>query len=253
MVVGDPKQANQDGPVGADATRERPEEFWRILVENSLDMAMIAGPDNVVRYVSPSVEPVLRFRPEEYVGMTIDDLIHPDDAERMLAEIDGALRRPGLHGTRTARYRHKDGSWRWLEGVVASSNMLDHPDFGGIIYYGRDVTERVRAQERERFLSLVIEQAIAMIVVAEADGTARYVSPSVERVLGYKPEELVGTKPFDKLHPDDVERLTQWMADFTTNLGAVGHVDFRWRQKDGSWRWIAGTVHNLLDDPGVGG
>lgn len=134
--VGDPRQANRDGQVGPGSTSERPEEFWRILVENSLDMVMIAGPDNVVRYASPSVEPVLGYRPGEYVGVDFAGLIHPDDAERMLSEIDGASREPGLHGIKTARYRHKDGSWRWIEGV-ASSNMLDHPAFGGMIYYGR--------------------------------------------------------------------------------------------------------------------
>ena len=250
--VGDPRQANQDGQVGPGSTSERPEEFWRILVENSLDMVMIAGPDNVVRYASPSVEPVLGYRPGEYVGVDFAGLIHPDDAERMLSEIDGASREPGLHGIKTARYRHKDGSWRWIEGV-ASSNMLDHPAFGGMIYYGRDVTERVLAQERERFLSLVIEQAVAMILVADADGTARYVSKSVEQVLGYEPDEMMGSKPPDLVHPDDVEGLMQWWTRTAANPGAVGHTENRWRHKDGSWRWIAGTLHNLLDDPNVRG
>src|SRR5258706_1874425 len=53
----------------------------------------------------------------------------------------------------------------------------------------------------------LIENTTDIITILEADGSIRYESPSIERILGYKPEELVGRNAFEFIHPDDVVRV----------------------------------------------
>ena len=72
----------------------------------------------------------------------------------------------------------------------------------------RDITERKRTEEalREseaRFHALV-QNALDIVMVTDAQGTIRYISPSIERVLGYQPEEMVGTITAEFVHPDDL-------------------------------------------------
>jgi PAS domain-containing protein len=85
--------------------------------------------------------------------------------------------------------------------------MLKHPAIGAMIYYGRDVTERIRAQERERFLSLLVENSLDLMLVTDSEGNARYVNPANERILGYGREEYIGMNVPGLLHPDDRQRV----------------------------------------------
>ncbi|HEX5913778.1 MAG TPA: PAS domain S-box protein, partial [Rubrobacter sp.] len=122
----------------------------------------------------------------------------------------------------------------------------------------RDITERKRAGEalresEERFRSL-IQNSSDLITVLEPDGIIRYESPSVQRVLGYHPEERIGKKTFEFVHPEDEGRVQSTFVDALDDPGRVQRpVEFRWRHKDGSWRHMETIRINLLHDPTVEG
>ena len=63
--------------------------------------------------------------------------------------------------------------------------------------------EKALRESQERFYTLV-QNALDIIMVTDAGGTIKYMSPSVERVLGYQPEEIVGTNTAEYVHPDDL-------------------------------------------------
>jgi len=104
----------------------------------------------------------------------------------------------------------------------------------------------------ERFQAL-IEHSVDLIVVTDADSVIRYANPAVERVLGRRPEELVGTTVVSWLHPDDVPALAAAISAERETPGTVGEVDYRMRHADGSWRWLETTGKNLVDEPAVCG
>jgi len=121
----------------------------------------------------------------------------------------------------------------------------------------RDVTERkevekVIRESEERFRSL-IQYASDIITILEADGTVRYVSPAVKRVMSYKPEEQIGTNVFDTVHPDDRERALATFAEVLKKPGLHPPLEFRVSHRDGSWRSLEHVVNNPLDDPAVSG
>ena len=120
----------------------------------------------------------------------------------------------------------------------------------------RDVTEReevkkVLRESEERYRSLV-QHTSDTITVLDASGTIIYVSPAVERMTGYKPEERVGTNAFDSVHPDDRERASGIFTEILKTPGIHLPLEFRVQHRDGSWRYLEHTVNNLLDDPAMG-
>ena len=89
----------------------------------------------------------------------------------------------------------------------------------------------------EEHFRLLIENGSDIITIVDLDGTIRYESPSVERVLGFKPEELVGTNAISVSHPDDATRA--WKLTLAARNGqCVGPFELRFKHKDGSWRTL---------------
>ena len=121
----------------------------------------------------------------------------------------------------------------------------------------RYAIERKRGEEalresEERFRSLV-QHASDIITVLGADGTILYDSPSVERIMGYKPQERIGTNAFAHIHPEDVERVWGMFTEALQNQGVSPLVEFQFRHADGSWRYLEAIGYNRLADPSVGG
>ncbi len=110
-----------------------------------------------------------------------------------------------------------------------------------------------RLEHTEEQLRPLIENATDVVTVLNRDGTRRYVSPAIERSLGYKPEELVGQNAFDLVHPDDLPDLQRAFASGLLKPDIVVTKQFRLKAKDGSWRIHEATAHNLLNDPTVHG
>ena len=116
----------------------------------------------------------------------------------------------------------------------------------------RQRAEKSIKESEQRFRSLVMNSS-DMITVFAPDGTRLYASPSIERVLGYKPEEMIGGNAFDLVHPDDAQRVREEFADRARNPGTGQPFEFRLRHADGSWRVFESIGTNLLGDPSVGG
>jgi diguanylate cyclase (GGDEF)-like protein/PAS domain S-box-containing protein len=109
------------------------------------------------------------------------------------------------------------------------------------------------SKSEARFRSLV-QNSSDLITVIEGDSTIKYQSPSAERVLGYEPEELVGRKFAELLHPHERGRVVALLADSITSAHPqVEVVECRLRHANGSWLLFEIFRTNLLDDPNVHG
>lgn len=115
----------------------------------------------------------------------------------------------------------------------------------------RRATARARRKGALRFRGLV-QNAPDVVVVLRADSTVRYVSPSVGRVLGYRPEELVGTRLSRYLRPEDLRRVLGGIKKVSGEDVPVP-VGFEMAHADGSQRYLEIVGVDLLEDPEVGG
>lgn len=263
------------------------EERYRALAENAMDLVIVQRPDNTLSYVSPSVKHLLGYEPEEMVGVVGADYIHPEDLEWAWDRFREMLQTPGISEPVILRYLHKDGSWRYFESIC--NNQVDDPSVGGLVFNCRDITERVLAEEEirqlnetldarvrdrteqleealrelisnerrlreneERFRALV-RHASDMILILDTEGTILYESPAVERILGYRPEERVGTSAFEHLHPDDIVVVRSKLAGFLNEAEDHVTIEYRTRDKEGSWRYFEAIGTNMLHDPVIKG
>jgi len=132
----------------AQQAQRRMDELFRALIENVVDVITIIDAEGVIRYHSPSLEPVLGYKPAELIGVNIVELLHPDDVPKVNAAIKAAAPpngTPGIAPVVETRFRHKDGSWRNLESIC--KKLPDIPSVTGTVINSRDITERKRAEE----------------------------------------------------------------------------------------------------------
>lgn len=112
-----------------------------------------------------------------------------------------------------------------------------------------DVVELGEAGER---VSWVLEHVSDVVSVVGQDGIIQYESPSVERLLGWRPEELLGRQVLDYVHPDDVARVRAAIARRIEDPAPVNPpTEFRVRARDGSWRVLAAMSRVTHDAAGV--
>ena len=117
----------------------RHEQRFRSLVQYSSDITTMLQPDGTLSYVSPSVERVLGYPQEQILGRSLLDVLHPADRVELWDVWRELVTTPGITNTHQGRYRHADGSWRWLE--VISTNLLHEPHVRAIVSNAREVTE----------------------------------------------------------------------------------------------------------------
>lgn len=221
------------------------------LVQNSGDLVIVAAsPTSPFDYVSPAARGLLDHAPPPARADRVVDLVHPDERAAFLANC--AALGAGEHTpSRDMRLGH-DESWVWFDVVV--TNLLDDPDVGGLVVNGRDATERLEAQRslyesEARFRALVQNSAD---IVAVVDGNCiRYASPSVERVLGYLPDEVLGRDVTSLVHDDDHQLLVRALNDLTPE--DVAALEVRIRTSSGRFLTMEVLMTDLREEPAVRG
>ncbi len=155
---------------------------------------------------------------------------------------------------RELKLQRADGTLLPVEVSASTTELNGKPAILGIF---RDIRDRVEAAEilrrsEERF-DYLIQNLSDVISIVAVDGTMLYHSPSLERVAGYKPGEVLGQTFFAFIHPDDQLAVRAALERLTLKVGSASPPEFRFRRKDGSWVWLESVGNNLLNDVAVGG
>jgi PAS domain S-box-containing protein len=122
----------------------------------------------------------------------------------------------------------------------------------------REAVERCKRREAEQALReneerfrLLIENALDIIAVLDTDGTIYYNSPSVEKVLGYKPEDLVGKNLYDFVHPEDVAAVIHTLNEAVEKPNITLSIEFKVQHQDGSWQLLEAICKNFIAQSGT--
>jgi two-component system cell cycle sensor histidine kinase/response regulator CckA len=118
--------------------------------------------------------------------------------------------------------------------------------------YARTRSEQALNASARRFQSL-IENGVSVYAIVAPDGTVLYESPSLERVYGFAPHEVVGSNIREYVHPDEREAALRELRALLAHPGQVRTTETRYRHKNGSWLDVEVSGVNLLDDPTVRG
>jgi PAS domain S-box-containing protein len=227
------------------------EECFQSLIENSFDVVNILDAKGVLHYVSPAVEHVLGYTPDETLGRDGFEFVHPDDLDKARDVLSRIVERGGTHYL-DLRLLHKDGSARMVECVA--QNLLDDPCVKGIVLNYRDITERKNAEEalrlsEEKFSKAFHSTPDSVTLTDIGNGRIIEVNEGFERIMGYSHDEIVGTTALEIqlwVDPDDRVRLVNRLLD----EGAVRHFETRLRRRDGNIRSCVMSAETIQLDTG---
>ncbi|MEJ7871980.1 MAG: EAL domain-containing protein [Rubrobacteraceae bacterium] len=234
----------------------------KAIVENANDAILVTEAEPIeepgprIVYINEAFTRATGYTMEDVAGKSPRVLQGPETSQVARDEIKSALKKWRPVRVEVQNYR-KDGSDFWVElNIVPVAD--ENGWFTHWVSVQRDVTERKREEEERRrseelFRNALAEQASDIVTIVGADGTVRYVSPSIKNVLLTRPEEMLGKNLSSFVHPDDVERVLGAVAERASKPGVGKHIELRARHQDGSWRHLEAVGTNMLDDPSVRG
>jgi PAS domain S-box-containing protein len=92
-----------------------------------------------------------------------------------------------------------------------------------------------------------------VIGIMGIDGIMKYKSPNIEKWFGWKPEDLIGTDGWETVYPEDIERLQKEFYALLEKDDASTKIEYRYKCKDGTYKWIELTATNCINDPTING
>jgi PAS domain S-box-containing protein len=194
------------------ALRQQTEELRRIF-ETSQDLIMVMNSRGALVQISPSCEAILGYRPEEMIGRSGADFIHPDHLETSREEMRATRRgeRPKISDTRCF---HRNGQAVWLSWLGTWSEPAKR-----FFFVGRDMTESRLAQESlresEQLARGIIDTALDAFIQVDERGIIRDWNPQAENILGWSRDEVLGKDVFELMgRPDGPGPLKKALQSF---------------------------------------
>ena len=243
----------------AEESLKASEMLWRLSVENMLEAyalheAIFDGSGRMVDYrfleFNPAAQRISKIARADIVGRTALEL-YPHVVERGLMARYADVMATGVPAYIEDFYYDGDSLDKAFD---ISCYRVDSIHFVCVF---RDITQRKRAEasirEQEAFKSKMVANIGDVIVVIDKDGINSYKSPNIEKIFGWKPEDVVGKNTWDNVHPDDVEYGKRFIGTLLEEPNKVGTAEVRYKCKDGSFKWIEFTGCNLFHDPGIRG
>ncbi|MFC7098910.1 PAS domain-containing sensor histidine kinase [Halobaculum marinum] len=218
-----------------------------LLLDNTCDKVAVVDADGTFEYVNAAARRILGYDPDDLVGESVFDYIHPDDADRIEESFLATVQSDTTVAT-TETYRHRtaDGSWVWFESRLST---LGAKELDGFVVSSRNVSDRVAAERRAARLDSIAAVSDDALWLFTADWSSLlYVNDAVEDIYGIAPDALFDDPiAFLKaVHPDDTERVVTAMD----RLWAGDPVDIEYRvnptEEFDRWVWVKATP--VIDD-----
>ena len=258
-------QKTEEGipPKMSDVSLGMSEERYRLLTENMTDVIWQTTPDLIITYVTPSVNKVLGYEPQELIGVHLTNLLIPTARELFRNRCPEIVRQLAEHreigrDAYAVEQIRKDGTTVWTEVVTAP--FLDGAGkFSGFQGVTRDISKRkedeemLRASEEEFFKAFMLTPD-AIAISRLSDGVIIMINEGFTEILGYEAEEIVGGTAAELNiwnNPEDRNAI----IDELKNKGVVNNFETSCRTKNGQIRYglasativeLYGTKHSVI-------
>ncbi len=230
---------------GPGETSREERVMYRAILDHSSELVVVTDAIGTIRYASPSAAAALGHAVDHKVGTSVLDLLHPDELADAVAALASTVQTAGAKEPLELRLRHADGSYRWFEIVV--TNLLDDPDVEGVVFHGRDLTERLEHQRRFRML---FEQSPIPSAMVSSD-LGILANHAFSDLFGYTREELRSMQPADLTHREDLRLHARLVEQFERERDRALTFEKRYVRKDGTVFWGRSTVRTLRDADGA--
>jgi PAS domain S-box-containing protein len=230
------------------------EERFRSIFDKSPVGSVIVGLDKKFVKCNTAFCTFLGYTHDELIGKAISDITYPEDKELGMLEMKLLIQGEIESSTFQKRYLHKNGSIIWGEitiSLVRDSNK-EPLYFLPVI---KDITKRKQAEEvlheRTALLQNITNHMFDLVAITNLKGVFTYVGPS-HRILGFEPEQLIGTSVFEYVHPEDANYIANEFSKFITDPSpeTTRIAEYRQRCSDGSYLWLETMGKVLFSDNG---
>ncbi len=224
------------------------EERYRLSFENTSDVVYTIDTGLTITSVSPSVNRMLGYAPEDLVGRNVSDLTNIFTRESLEKAVSDtmAVLSGGTVSSTIYEFITSDGEKKF--GDVSGSPIIDNGGITGLVAIARDVTDRERAERalREAFiksqeLEFIINHSPAVVWLWKAapEWPVEYVSDNV-KIYGYTPDDFTsGRIPYSSIiHPDDLSRVGEEVERHTKGGKTEFSQEYRIFSKSGNIHWI---------------
>ncbi|MDO9000851.1 MAG: PAS domain S-box protein [Bacteroidota bacterium] len=228
------------------------ENRFKALVQEGSDLIGILDEAGIYTYVSPTSMGILGMHPEEFIGKSPFDYIHPEDTEKTLNSLSKITSESRVE-VEPFRFKNKNGEWRWIETVL--TNMLDNPAVKGIVANSRDVTSKKKETQNLKLLESVITNTNDAVLITEAEPLDEpgpriiYVNDAFTKMTGYTAEEVLGKTPRilqgPKSDKAELARLSKALRNWESCEITI--INYK---KNGEEFWINLSVSPVADETG---
>ncbi|MBL6447252.1 PAS domain S-box protein [Fulvivirga sp. 29W222] len=172
----------------------RTQKRMQLLLENASEVITIYEEDETIRYISPSVEPILGYSQKEMMGTADVDKVHPEAVEAFKNMFEELKANPDDQVTIQYEYLTKEGNYIWLEST--GTNFMSNPAIHGLIVNSTDITERRRAEQEQRMRSKMqaLSENSPDLITRLENETISYINPVIEEYTGKTPIDYLNHK-----------------------------------------------------------
>ena len=203
-------------------------------------------------FLNDSICRIIGYSKEELMGMDYGQLIDKEESQRVYQEYNEVYTTGKRSDAFSWQIIRRDRKRIYVEGSISLLKDSAGKRIGFRVL-ARDITERKLMedklhQEEQRFRAL-IEHSSDIIVVVDLTGTITYINPAVEQVLGFKPEERIGYKGFNLVHPDDYKFLVDSFDALVKDASVpVVKGEMRLCHKNGTYRTLEAVGSSLVNN-----
>lgn len=213
-------------------------QYFRALIENSMDMIVVVDRDGKIRYISPSVKRVMGYDPEELLDSPLIKYVHPEQQDSVSKAFTTPISQGEAANYVQFRIKHKKGYWLELEAIGSPHRVRDE---WLVIANVRDMTERKKMQKalevREEEFRSTFDKSPVGAVMGALDGKFIRVNDAFCRIVGYSNDELRGMNQVDITHPDDVQESIDGVRKVVSGEAGQFRTEKRYVRKDGKIIW----------------
>jgi diguanylate cyclase (GGDEF)-like protein/PAS domain S-box-containing protein len=231
--------------------QRRANRRFQALVENSSDVVLVVDENHRVSFVSPTVERLLGRREPEVLGVEVAEMLHRPDQLHLRRLLAAPGRAGSANPSIEVRLRHGSGELRWFE--IEASDLRSEEEVRGIVVTASDINDRKRAEAQlmrsEARFRLMVQNSSDVVAIVDENALISYVSPSIHRMLGFSPVEVLGRNVFELLSVTEAERLR---SDSVSALSG-STIEVRVQGADGRVRAVEVAITDMRDQPEVDG
>ena len=226
-----------------------------LALDATANAVVITDRDGLIVWVNQAFTRLTGFAADEAVGRTPTILKSGEQEAGVYRDLWATIRAGHVWRGRLVN-RRKDGTVYTEDETITPVTRADG-EITNFIAVKQDVTEYQEIHERlaarDDLFRILLENALDIITILDRNGTIRYESPAVLRILGWEPHELEGHRAFEFMPEDDAAKAIALLQNLLATPGATGTLEFRFRHKDGSWRVLEAIGKNMLDHPMLAG